>query len=76
MNRISSQAEWYEFESARWREAVRDHDLRLASLDPDQRRLVIDAINADLERRKGFSFFEGRRDGDGRWKEIIVTANG
>ena len=58
MNPITSQSEWYEFESARWREAIRDHDLRLASLDPDQRRRVIDAINADLERRKGFSFRE------------------
>jgi hypothetical protein len=62
MKPISSQAEWYEFESARWREAVRDHDLRLASLDPDQRRRVLDAINADLEQHKASVF-----------KDILVT---
>lgn len=52
MNEIISEREWREFESSRWHEAVRNGGLQLRSLDPEERWLVLDAITADLERRR------------------------
>ena len=44
--------QWRQYESERWREAVRNRGLRMRSLDADERELVLEAITADLERRK------------------------
>ena len=52
MQQISSTIQWREFESDRWLQAVRDRGLRMRSLDDDERELVFEAINLDLERRK------------------------
>jgi len=52
MNKIISEREWREFESGCWHEAVRNRGLQLRSLDPEERRLVLEAINEDLERRR------------------------
>jgi hypothetical protein len=52
MNTIDNLADWHEFESDRWHEAVRHRGLLLRSLDPDERALVLEAINTDLERRR------------------------
>jgi hypothetical protein len=53
MHQISSNRQWREFERTSWLQAVRDRGLRLRSLDEDERALVFEAINQDLERRKG-----------------------
>lgn len=52
MQQISSTIQWREFESDRWLQAVRDRGLHMRSLDNDERELVFEAINLDLERRK------------------------
>lgn len=52
MPQISSNLQWREFESDRWLRAVRDRGLHMRSLDDDERELVFEAINLDLERRK------------------------
>jgi hypothetical protein len=52
MRQISSNRQWREFESDRWLQAVRDRGLHMRSLDDDERELVFEAINLDLERRK------------------------
>lgn len=52
MQQISSNLQWREFESDRWLQAVRDRGLHMRSLDDDERELVFEAINLDLERRK------------------------
>ena len=59
MQQISSTRQWREFERATWLQAVRDRGLRLRSLDEDERALVFEAINLDLERRKS-TYFPGR----------------
>jgi hypothetical protein len=59
MQQISSTRQWREFERTTWLQAVRDRGLRLRSLDDDERALVFEAINLDLERRKN-SFLPGR----------------
>jgi hypothetical protein len=59
MQEISSSRQWREFERNTWLQAVRDRGLRLRSLDDDERALVFEAINLDLERRKN-SFLPGR----------------
>jgi hypothetical protein len=56
MNEIISEREWREFESNRWHEAVRHRGLQLRSLDPEERQLVLQAINDDLERRRQLSW--------------------
>jgi len=55
MQQISSTRQWREFERSTWLQAVRDRGLRLRSLDDDERALVFEAINLDLERRKSGS---------------------
>ncbi len=49
---IFDTAQWREFESEQWHQAVRNRGLELRSLDVDERGLVFDAITTDLERRK------------------------
>lgn len=56
MQQISSTRQWREFERSTWLQAVRDRGLRLRSLDDDERALVFEAINQDLERRKNNLF--------------------
>jgi hypothetical protein len=51
MQHVSSPRQWREFEGGRWLRAVRDRGLHMRSLD-DERQLVFEAINVDLERRK------------------------
>jgi len=53
MQQISSKSQWREYERSSWLQAVRDRGLSLRSLDDDERVLVFEAINQDLERRKG-----------------------
>lgn len=52
MQQISSTSQWREYERSSWLQAVRDRGLSLRSLDDDERALVFEAINNDLERRK------------------------
>ena len=56
MNKIISERAWHEFESSCWHEAVRHRGLQLRSLDPEERQLVLEAINEDLERRRQLSW--------------------
>lgn len=52
MTPIDTLTDWHAFESDRWHNAVRHRGLLLRSLDPDERTLVLEAINTDLERRR------------------------
>ncbi len=52
MEQIAGITDWLEYERAQWHRAVRQRGLELRSLDPEERRLVFDAITLDLERRK------------------------
>lgn len=43
--------EWTQYESDRWREAIDAHGLALSSLDPEEQRLVVEAMRRDTMRK-------------------------
>lgn len=54
MKKLLDAAQWTEFEQAQWHRAVRYRGLEFASLDADERHLVVDAIiDATTRQRSG-----------------------